>query len=148
MSGIVFTLSTGEVALVAATVKTVLQAVAPTNQRQKILGWGVYFDGTSPAGEPVIVEMVRQSTAGTMTALSAVKVSPGSETVQSTAQHTATVEPTLTDVIFRKEVHPQSGYEMTFPLGQEIPNVGGGRIGIRCTAPAGVNCVASLTIEE
>lgn len=148
MAGILCVAQTSEVALTAATVKTVVQVVAPANQRQKIKGYGVSFDGTSVTAEPVQVELLRQTTAGTMTALTPVKLVAGSETVQSTAQHTATAEPTAGDILDSIEVHPQGGYEKILPFNQEIENPGGGRIGIRCTAPAGVNVRAKIIFEE
>lgn len=148
MAGIDISLVTAEVALTAATAKTVVQALAPTNQRLRVVGWGVAFDGSSPAAEPVLVELLRQTTAGTMSALTPVRKGVGSETIQTTGQHTATVEPTAGDVLERRDVHPQSGYQEVFPFGREILVAGSGRIGIRCTAPAGVNCVAWLDLEE
>ena len=138
-----------EVALTAATAKTVAQIVAPANHRVILQGWSVFFDGTAVTNEPVIVEVLFQTSAGTMTPLTLVKTD-GSlpETLQTTGQHTATVEPSSGDVIARKNIHPQAGFEKIFPLGQE-PKLGGGdRIGIRCTAPDAVNVVAELTFEE
>jgi hypothetical protein len=46
------------------------------------------------------------------------------------------------------EVHPQTGYDCLLPpdLAVEVP--GGGRIGLECTAPAGVNIRAKLWFEE
>jgi hypothetical protein len=140
---------TAEVALVAATAKTVLQILAATNQAVKVLGWGVYFDGTSSTGEPVVVELIRQTTAGTMSALTAEKIDPGrAETIQTTCTHTATAEPSTTTAMTRIEVHPQSAYEKLFPFGQEIIVPGAGRLGLRCTAPAGVNVVGFFRCEE
>ena len=143
------TAATAEIALTAATAKTVIQLVAASNHPVKLLGWGVFFDGTSSTAEPVVVELLRQTTAGTMTSLTPVKVDPGrDETLQTTAQHTATAEPTAGDVLARRNVHPQSGYEVMYPFGQEMIIPGGGRIGIRCTAPAGVNVAAEMRFEE
>lgn len=141
---------TAEIALTAATAKTVLQHVAPTNHRVKVMAWGVYFDGVSSTAEPVLVELLRQTTAGTMSALTPVKTDAASETLLSTAQHTATVEPTASDVLARIEVHPQSGYEKicSTPGSQLYVIGGGGRLGIRCTAPAAVNVVAKIDFEE
>lgn len=149
MAAFQINLNTAEVALTAATARTILQAVAPTNQVVKLLGWGVYFDGVLSTAEPVVVELVRQTNAGTMTSLTPVKVDPGrDETIQTTAQHTATAEPTTTDVVSRVEVHPQAGYEIVLPFSQEIIIPGGGRLGLRCTAPAGVNAVGRFRCEE
>jgi hypothetical protein len=140
---------TAEVALVGATVKTVVQIVAPSNHRAKVLRWGVFFDGVSVSNEPVQVELLRQTTAGTMSALTPVKVDNSlAETLQVTAQHTATVEPTPGDILDVVEIHPQSGWEIILPLGQEFIVGGGDRIGIRCTAPDAVNARAKIVFEE
>lgn len=148
MAGLDCVAQTAEIALTAATAKTVLQLVAPANQRLKIKGWGVFFDGTSASAEPVQARVLRQTTAGTMTSLTPVKTCAGSETVQATAQHTATAEPTAGDVLDVVEVHPQSGFEkqITPDMKMEVP--GGGRVGIECTAPAGVNVRAKIFFEE
>lgn len=141
---------TAEVALAAASAKTVLQLVAASNHRVKLLGWGVFFDSTSVSAEPVQVIVVRQTTAGTMSANTPSKMDDSlAETLQTTAQDNATVEPTTgSDELDMAEVHPQSGYEIRYPLGQE-PIIGGGdRLGIVCTAPAVVNVRAKMIFEE
>ena len=148
MAGINAVAQTTEIALTAATAKTVIQIVAPTNQRLKVKEWGVFFDGTSAVAEPVQVRLLRQTTAGTMSSLTPVKRSQASETLQATAQHTATVEPTASDVVDACEVHPQSGYEKLYPMGAEIEVSGGTRLGIECTAPAAVNVRAKIAYEE
>jgi len=138
-----------EVALSAATAKTVVQIVAATNHRVKVLGWGVFFDGTSVTAEPVQVTLSRQSTAGTTSALTPVKMDDSiAETLLTTARHTATAEPTTGDTVDVIEVHPQQGYEKLYPLGQELICGGGDRIGIVCTAPAAVNVRAKILFEE
>lgn len=140
---------TAEVALAAATAKTVVQIIAPTNHRVKILRWGVFFDGISGTAEPVQVALCRQSTAGTMSALTPVKADDSlAETLLTTAQYNATVEPTTGDVLDSVEVHPQSGYEIIYPLGQEMIIGGADRVGIVCTAPATVNARCKLIFEE
>jgi len=148
MAGLLCIAQTTEVALTSATLKTVLQIVAPTHQRLKIKRWGVFFDGTSATDAPVEVRLRRQTDAGTMSALTPVKQVAGSETVQTTAQHTATAEPTGGDVIDTAEVHPQSGYEAVIPFDMPIEVPGGGRIAIDCKAPAGVNVRAKIIFEE
>ena len=140
---------TSEVALSAATAKTALQIVAASNHRVKILRWGVFFDGTSVTAEPVQVELTRQTTAGTMSSNTPKKLDDSlAESLQTTAQDNATAEPTKGDIIDVVEVHPQQGYEIIYPLGQE-PIVGGGdRAGIICTAPASVNVRVKIVFEE
>jgi hypothetical protein len=150
MSAILLVAETeGEIALTAATAKTVLQLLAATNHRNKILAWGVSFDGTSPSAEPVEVRLLRQTTAGTMTAATLRALHPGiTETLQSSATKNASAEPTVGDVLRAVEVHPQGAYEEILPFGQEYIMGGGGRVGIECKAPAGVNVRAWIRFEE
>jgi hypothetical protein len=141
--------TTAEIALTAATARTLLQLLAPANHRVRLLGWGIFFDGTSPTAEPVQVRLLRQTSAGTMSALTPVKTDASlAETLLTTAQHTATVEPAAGDVLWAGEVHPQAGYSELLPWGTEILIQGGGRIGIEATAPAGVNARAWVSFEE
>jgi len=139
---------TVEVALSAGVPKTVLQIVAAANHKVKVSSWGVFFDGTSPTAEPVQVVLMRQTTAGTMSAATPVKKGTDAETLQTTAQYNATVEPTAGDILDVIEVHPQSGYEKIFSFGDEIKIGGGGRLAIQCNAPAGVNVRSKMEFEE
>jgi hypothetical protein len=139
---------TAEVALAGATAKTVIQIVAPANQRLRVKSWGVSFDGTSETNAPVEVVLMRQSTAGTMSALTPVNKGVGTETLQVTAQHTATAEPTSGNILDAMEVHPQSGYEKVYVPGSEVLVPGGGRLGVVCTAPDAVNVRAKIEYEE
>lgn len=142
--------SEGEIALAAATAKTILQILAATNQRVAVKGFSVSFDGISATAEPVQVDFLRQTTAGTGgTAATPVKEGVGSETLQTTAlKNIVTAEPTAGDVLRRYNVHPQTGREVRFGADEELLIPGGGRLGLRCTAPAVVNVVAHLTFEE
>lgn len=152
MAGIQCLAQQSEVALTAATAKTVLQIKAPANQRVKILEWGVYSDGIDPLAAAVEVTLVRQTSAGTMSAVTVTKLTPGSETVQTTASHTATAEPTPSpaggNIMDVAEYHPQSGYEKILPMGSEIILAGGEYAGIVCTAPAAVNVRPKIKFEE
>lgn len=140
--------STGTVALAAATAKTAVQLLSPTNHRVKVIGWGVFFDGVTAAAAPVQVRLLRQTSAGTMTTGTPVKLSPRSETLLTSGFTNATAEPTFSDVLDLVMVHPQQGYEIKFTPGQEIVLGGAERIGIEITAPAIVNVRAKLLFEE
>lgn len=148
MSGITAVVQTSEIALTATTARTVLQLLAPTNHRVKVLGWGVFFDGINTAAEPVQVRVLRQTSAGTMTTVVALSLAPISEVIQTLAYHSASVEPTASDTLDVIECHPQQGYEVKFPMGQEIILPGAGRLGIECIAPASVNVRAKFFFEE
>lgn len=141
--------ATAEIALTAATAKTVLQLVAAANHRVKLLSWGIFFDGTSTTGEPVQVRLLRQTTAGTATALTPTKRDDSiADTLLTTAQHTATAEPTAGDLLEAIECHPQQGYQAFYPMGAEVIIGGGDRVGLEVTAPATVNCRAMFLFEE
>ena len=153
MAGVFAAFITSEVALAAATAKTVVQIANAANHRAKLVKWSVSFDGTSGTAEPVVVELLRQTTAGTMSSLTAAKHNnDDAESIQTTGQHTATAPPTDSDVIDRQNVHPQGGLEIVFPFGQEPPiggaSAGATRLAIKCTAPANVNVIAKMYIEE
>lgn len=138
----------GEIALAAATAKTILQIVAASNHRVLIRGYAFSFDGTSSTAEPVQVSINKQTTAGTMSSATPVKNGDYGETLQTTAQKTATAEPTTTDVYARYDIHPQSGLEVALGVGDELIVPGGGRIAITCTAPAAVNVTGHFVFEE
>ena len=150
MSALVANYQAGEIVLVAATAKTVLQVLMPSNHRGKLLAWGVSFDATSVTAEPVVVRLLRQTTAGSggSTVTPTKQDDSIAETIQSSGLSGMTSEPTAGDVLKRLEVHPQSGYEHTAPFGQEVIIGGSDRLGIECTAPAGVNAIPWMLIEE
>lgn len=150
MAGLYFTAVTDPITLSSATAKTILRVKAPAAQRVKVSGASVSFAGTSGTAAPVKIRLLRQTTDGTFTSLTpkATCLLASGESISSTAGHTATAEPTAGDVIREFHVHPQTGY---FPLmlpGQEIIIGPGGRLGIECTAPAGVDVIGELICEE
>ena len=148
MAGVRFAAVTSEVATGTVT-KTIMQVTAASNQRVVIDEVGVSFKGVSATDAPILVELVRQTTAGTMTALAPKKLHEGDdETLQVVSSHTATAEPTSTDVILSQLVHPQSGYTWQASFGRQIQVKGGNRLGLRVTASVGVNCVARMVGEE
>jgi len=164
MADLKFIAQTTEQALVAATAKSLIQLVAPTNQRVKILGWGIYFDGvnTSILATPadtytkaaVVVELLNGATAGTFSNILGAKDTNGSvttlngitDTVQSVASHGVTIEPTPTGVFDSVEVNPTSGFETYF--NDPIILNGDDFVAIRATAPDAVNATVKLICEE
>lgn len=149
MAGVMFKCSTAEVAT-TTNLRTIIQVQAGSNHRVLVHEWSISFDGTSNSAEPILVELVRQTSDGTMgSSLTPFKYNTGDdETVQASIRDTATVEPNGDDVLDIQEVHPQTGYTWQAPYGRSIPIVGGGRLGIRVTAGASINCVATMTCEE
>jgi hypothetical protein len=138
----------GQIALAAATAKTIVQVVAAANHQIAIKGISVSFDGASSSAVPVQVDLCKQSTAGTSSAGTPVEETATGLTLQTTSRITVTVEPTLVSVLRRFEVHPQAGILEKFTLEDEILVANSGRIGLRCTAPATVNCLGHISFEE
>lgn len=148
MAGVGFRINTPEIAT-GTSAKTIMQVVAASNHRLKIHEIEVAFQGTSNTADPIQVDVLRQSTAGTMTSLSPVKSDDSAdETLQVTAQHTASAEPTPGDVLMSTFVHPQTGWQWQARFGDEILVGGGDRLGIRVTAGADVGCIARVVGEE
>lgn len=149
MAGIFFEAQTGVVALAAGVAKTVLQIVAATNTRILIHEFSVSFDGVTDTAVPAIVSAARQTTAGTASALTLAKNNESDgETLQSTGQHSATVEPTTGSAVISEHVHPQGGGYTWKANGKPIVVKGGNRLGIVITAPAVVNAMARIVAEE
>ena len=150
MSGIIVQTQTAKIALAAASPRTVLQIQAPSNHRVRILGWGVFFDGATASAVPAEVRVLRQTTSGTMTSGAPKEVlTPSiSETPQVSTYYNATAEPAAGGGLDMVMCHPQQGYEVRFPPGQEPIIEGGGRVGIEVTAPAVVNVRAKFIYEE
>lgn len=141
--------NTAAVALVAATEKTTIQLNAPAQQRLLIQRVGIFFDGASTTAVPVLVKLILTTTAGTNTALTLSKtVSSDSETIQTTAGENATAEGTNSTLLDQWLIHPQMGLDLTYAFGQEKVVAGGGRVAIKCTAPATVNVRTKLDFQE
>lgn len=126
------------VASASAAAKTVLQVVASATKRLQIKGFEVSFDGVDSTKTPVLVELIRQTTAGTSSVLTLVKHDEASEAAIGAALQTFTVEPTAGDIISSVYLSPAGGiYSYQFPLGDEPVVAASGRIGIRVTTVAG-----------
>lgn len=136
------------VALAAATTKTLLQLIAPAGTIIAVHKASITFDGVSNTAVPVKIEILRQTTAGTATARNPLKTKDTSTALGTTGSENATAEPTAGDILETFHIHPQAGGVFALPLENEIEIPGGGRLGIRATAPAAVNALAVFRGEE
>jgi hypothetical protein len=129
--------------------KTLVQLIAAANHAIDISEVIIGFHGTTNAHEPIKVELVRQTDAGTMSSLTLVKGDDSvGDTLDTTAQHTATAEPTTTDVLRTWTVHPQTSMAYPFPEDTR-PVVGAGdRVGLRVTAANDVNSDSTIVFAE
>lgn len=150
MAGIKATATSGVVAT-STSAKTILQLVAASNHRALLKALSISFAGISNTAEPIKVDLVVQSTAGTGgDAVTLTKVVSGDdETLQTTAQKDIDGgEPTGSTILHSFYVHPQGGLEWQAPFGGEFVIQGGARLGVRTTAAASVSCIATALIEE
>lgn len=149
MAGVGLILQTAKVPTGTST-KTIAQLAAAAQQRVLLDEISISFDGVSNSAVPILCELVRQTSAGTMSAQTLRKLNTSdTETLQTTGQVNATAEPTDGgDVPWSELVHPQTGYTWQAPFGKEYVIPGGGRMGLRVTAAAGVNCVVRLKGTE
>lgn len=148
MAGLYFVANTAPVTTGTA-LKTLLQIVAPSNHRVLVWEWSISFNGVSNTGTPILVELYIQTTAGTMSSLTLVKENVSDdEAIQTTAQHTATAEPSLSSLKMSEQVHPQQGYTWPAPLMKPLVIPGGTRFAMVVTAAASVSAVARMRLEE
>lgn len=141
--------TTADVALSAATAKTVLQIAAPATRRGKVKEIGISFDGTNSAAEPVEVVLMRQTSAGTMTAQTPTPRQEGDPAALFSGSRNASAEPTSSNVIGRWLVSPAGGlFVIQYPQGDEPEISASARVGLVCNAPAAVNCQAYLVHQE
>ena len=149
MAGVGFYMSAAEIALAAATAKTIIEVTAGANHRTLVEQIGFFFDGVTVGDEPVVIELIRIGTTGTGSAGTPVLRDPDmSETLQVDFKYNMSVEPTGIVVLKRWNIHPQSGYEVILPITAPIPVPGSDLVGIRCTAPDVVNVLVNIEGQE
>ena len=142
------------VAIPANTTKSVIQLKAATNQRAKILGFGLYTDGVTSNAVPLQVRIIKQTTAATGSAITAgLDESELTETVQTSALGTITVEGGGTVTPCRVISVPSfmGMYEAPQPAGQELIIPGGGYVSFEVNNPSGnpsVNVRGWVRVEE
>lgn len=147
MAGLHFTISSGE-QTTGTTTRTLLQVVAPANQRVLVHRIDLGLKGINPTDSPVLAEVVRQSTAGTSGAVTPVKRNESdAETIQATARNGfSSTEPTTGDVVEQREVHPQGRDVIIFQPPLVVK--GGNRLGVRVTAGVSISAAAAMHCEE
>lgn len=143
--------TTADVALTAATAKTVLSIINGSNALIRLTEFGISFDGTSATAEPATIELMlsTQAGAGTSTSQTPVQVYGPTRATQSTGARNFSAEPTALTCIKRWLVHPQTGIELQFPLGREPEQTTtADAMVLRVTAPATLNCQGYMCWEE
>lgn len=144
--------NTADVALAVATAKTVVQIATPATRRAWIKEAQISFKSVTSTDVPVLVQLRRQSTAGTATAIASANIAPdveGHPAALSSANENATVEPTTGVVVKEWEITPIGGvlvYQL--PLGDEIEMAVSSFLGMVVTAPQVQSCRAYIKFNE
>lgn len=132
-------------------IKTLLQILAATNQCVKVGEVSISFNGVSNTATPILVEVLKQTSAGTLSNTTTLVKEDASraETIQTTGKDTSSSEPTDSGAVLVLEyVHPQTGFLWQAPFAGELFVIGAGRLGLRVTAAASVTAGARLVAEE
>jgi hypothetical protein len=135
--------------------KTLAQMATPSTSRAEVIEWSVSFNGTNAAAVPALIQLNRQTTAGTggvsFTPLQQDLADPASTIVGLTGPTAATwtAEPTAGSIIYSDYYTPVGlGPFVQYPLGRGIVLPVSARIAIVCTAAVAVNCAGHITWNE
>jgi hypothetical protein len=140
-------------AVVAATAETLIQLRGSTTTNAQIRGWWVSCAGAVATLVPVRVRLLRQTTDGTGSAATEVKLDPNSVAATCTAFHSFTAEPTAGEVIEDVYVPQYNGlYRVEYPDNvldsPMLLAAATSRIGIEITSPDNLNVLAGISWRE
>ena len=133
-------------------IRTMIQLIAHANCAIRITEISIGFTGTTNTGVPIKVRLLRQTTGGTMDALTPVKADDSvADALATTAQkgkESGGAEPTAGDVLRSWAVHPQTS--QILPISDVAPLIVGvgDRVGLEVLAAADVDCDAAIQFEE
>lgn len=145
----IFIVTSGVVGLSAATARTLIELATGAAVANYWVAFDITFDGVTATAVPVKVDVISTTASGTGTTSTPVKYGPSQPIVSATtAEIATTVEGSTPTVITSWYVPPTSGFSYQWPLGRELTMFPSKFMGIRCTAPAGVNAIANLIFEE
>ena len=135
-------------ALAASTVETLVQVTAPAGGYCSVVAWGISFEGVTAANEPVLVDLLRQTTAGTGAAFTPLEWNELGRAASSTALNGFSAEPTAGDILHPNYIDPEGGFEAWYEERLRPVFSSSGRVGLRANANDVVNCTAWLLFEE
>lgn len=143
-----YAITTSNVALAAATAKTLIEGVSTANVPPEWIALDITFDGVTATAVPVRVDFCTYAATGTGTTYTPKRLGQAVGNPASTWKINDTVEPTTPTILFSWWIPPTSGIMYQWPLGRELFHPVSTIQGIRLTAPAAVNAIVNLTIEE
>lgn len=135
--------------------KTMCQLATPATTRAEIIEWSVSFNGTSASAVPALVQLNRQTSAGTGgvagTAFQQDLADPtaGVTVLTGPLAATWTAEPTAGSIVSQDYYTPVGlGPAWQYPLGRGIVVPISARIAIVVTVPVAVNCAGHIVWNE
>jgi hypothetical protein len=144
----------GAVALAAATAKTVIGARGHANSGLQLKSIEFGFDGVTASAVPVLVELCYATFATNAPGTNSTSTTPRQAygrvlTAGFTSGKNWTVEPTVLTLIKEFLLTPNAGAVLyQWPLGQEPDAALAEGFALRLTAPAVVNCRATMGLER
>jgi hypothetical protein len=143
------------VALAAATAKTVVAVIAPTQYGIDLKKFKLAFDGVTGTAVPVLWELMTCDLTSNVTPGTGNTTSPPKQiygranTVGFTGFYGSTSEPTVLTLVDQGLLTPAGGVLMyDYPLGDTLDFQHATGLVLRCTAPAIVNVRATITFER
>lgn len=140
--------SVDQIALTAATARTVIELATPSTAVLTPVMWWVEFDGVSASALPVKVEVgIFTAAVTTATTVTPFALNAGGRGLASpvTAKHSTTVEGAGTATyVEQHRVSPTSGILLQEPLGNEVAVGASSFWRIRLTAAATVNATVGV----
>jgi hypothetical protein len=145
-----------EVALTAATTKSVLGVKAHANSGLDLLSFAIHAlaSGTSAPGfEPILVELCYSTWATQSPGTASTSVTPVQEygrvmAAGFTAARTWTTEPTTLTVIDEFMVHPQTGWQVWRPFGVTPDCALAEGFALRCNSDNALSIRAMMKVER
>ncbi len=117
-------MNSGKVATASAAAKVAVEIATGAAVTCKIVAFDVSFDGTSSSATPILIELVKTTSASTGGSAGTDNIvsADTSRTAQSTSRVNDTTDGGSPTVLSGWLVHPQTGMSYQWPLGRE-PNV-------------------------
>jgi hypothetical protein len=144
-----YVVTTSNIALAAATAKTVVEGVTDVNgPPPEWVALDITFDSVTATAVPVRADFCTYAATGTGTAYVPKRMGQAVGVARSTWKINDTVEPTTPVILFSWWIPPTTGLMYQWPLGRELFHPTSTVQGLRLTAPAAVNAIVNLTIEE
>lgn len=144
-----YSASVGAVVSTGTALKTILSAIAPAQFGVDLKKFRISFEGVTASAVPVLVGIYSFTTDGTGTSGTVNQIYGRSITAGFTTKYNYTVEPTTLTLIDQWTLTPVGGTMLyDFPLGDTPDCAVSNGFALRTTAPASVNCWATMWFER